>query len=326
MKRKSGGEPSRSLTGNEDVQSNNLGSQTKTTDGPPPAKRSKRQRGQNKHRPRAAKLALSSLLCPSLYQGDSSSTAVTCNFGEKCRYCHDCAQFLSQKPPDLGTSCYLFDTFGKCSFGLACRFGSVHMTSDGQNVTNEDRFDPNRADVTQNVISKSLQEKLRKRSLKLPKSEVFLKKFGSGRESNKVKNARESGEKGENQKETVAENRKEKESAFGSGLNSEVCHDVQSLAESVTQSFTETGNSSVQSFTETENSSVQSFTETEKSSAQSFTESGKESIQSCSESVNAEGGSFTDVGVVKTTGAVTDEDITRLRPAEKKPVKWCIYI
>ena len=158
--------------------------QPTTAGEPPPAKRRKKLRGQNKHRPRAAKVNHSDLLCPSLYEGRSSSR--TCQFGEKCRYSHNPAEFLAKKPPDIGESCYLFTTLGRCPYGLACRYGNSHMTSDGQNVINNDLFDSNRVETTRNIISKTLQEKLRKKKVDLPKSESFLCDFSRQIDGQKV--------------------------------------------------------------------------------------------------------------------------------------------
>ena len=95
---------------------------------PPPKKR----RGQNKHRPRS-KVPFSEQLCPMLSVGRE------CKFGtEKCRYTHNVAEYMRLKPPDLGNRCVLFDKYGKCPYGLACRFGSCHITPDHQNVTRKD--------------------------------------------------------------------------------------------------------------------------------------------------------------------------------------------
>lgn len=63
---------------------------------------------------------------------------------DKCSYSHDLSQFLSSKPPDIGDRCYLFDTYGFCSYGITCRFGDSHIDritcmnitrSDHQNTT-----------------------------------------------------------------------------------------------------------------------------------------------------------------------------------------------
>ena len=141
-------------------------------DQPPPAK--KRRRGQNKHRPRPATIPYSEMLCSYLY---SSSDTSACPFGEKCKNMHDIPSFMQSKPPDISETCYLFETYGKCTYGRACRFGSKHLTQDCQNIVNDKLYNPQRPDSTINVLSKSLQEKLRKRTIELVRSESYLKQL-----------------------------------------------------------------------------------------------------------------------------------------------------
>ena len=148
---------------------------------PPPAKRHKKERGQNKRRPRAAKVNHSEQLCPSLYEGSKAISSNSCRFGENCRYSHNCTEFLASKPPDIRDTCFLFTTLGRCPYGLACRYGNSHMTPDKQNMIDDSVYDPNRIDTTRNIVSKSLQQRLRKKNVDLPKSEHFLQEF------NKVK-------------------------------------------------------------------------------------------------------------------------------------------
>lgn len=153
--------------------------QTATNAGPPPEKRRKKERGQNKRRPRAAKVNHADQLCPSLYQGSESTSTASCHFGDKCRYCHNCAEFLANKAPDIRDSCFLFTTLGRCPYGLACRYGNSHMTTDQQNVTNDEVYDPDRVATTLNIVSRTLQEKLRKKKVELPKSDRFLCEFSA---------------------------------------------------------------------------------------------------------------------------------------------------
>ena len=70
------------------------------------------------------------------------------------------------------------------------------MTPDRQNVTDDDLFDPDRAQTTRNVISRSLQENLRKKKVQLLKSENFLRDFGREGEKEKKDGGRVEGEKG----------------------------------------------------------------------------------------------------------------------------------
>ena len=259
---------------------------TAANSGPPPTKKRKKERGQNKHRPRATRVNHSDQLCPSLYQGDQSNRS--CQFGDKCRYCHDCTEFLVKKSPDISDTCYLFTTRGKCPYGLACRYGNSHMTTDHQNMTDDDLFDPNRMETTINVISRTLQEKLRKKKVELPKSENFLRdKEGKkgGRQSGQRKKS-ELGEEeetggnvgGEREKEEVG-GREEEEERMGEGEN---------LSNGAT--------------------------DTEKAATDSEAQPKEETSEVC------EPGKTAAALLSPTTGAVTDEDIVRLRPEEKKKV------
>ena len=192
------------------------------------------------------------------------------------------------------------------------------MTSDQQNVTNEDLFDPNRVDTTRNIISKSLQEKLRKKKLQLPKSEKFLRECGhsagkgrDGKRQNWGGKDREDKARDDNGKKVEGENGGEvtgggEEGGKMVGERSEA-GDEELHSHSDVQCV-EKSTSSIQSFTETVNPSIQSFTEKDDSSIQSNTEPG---ITVTSQSEKA----------VPSSGALTDEDLIRLRPAEKKTVR-----
>ena len=313
-------------------------------DEPPPAKRRKKQRGQNKHRPRAAKISHSEMLCPSLYHGNppsSPSSSVppspACQFGERCRYCHDCATFLSTKPPDLGDHCYIFETFGRCPYGLACRYGNSHMTSDHRNVTNEDLFDPHRAETTINVISRSLQEKLRKKKLELPKSEAFLRTIGSATGKGGRSDVRERGGGG----------RRQVSGGGGGGAGEdnmqEITEDMQS---GNSEGIGEQSSTSVQTFT------AQEGTRRTEGDSTACASDGAQEVVGCegvgegvrdgevegedgeSGGMRVTGDSDTDmkvgmssgeegVGVAKTIGATTDEDLIRLQPSEKRKARIC---
>ena len=44
--------------------------------------------------------------------------------------------YLSRRPKDLHSTCYMFDIRGHCSYGLLCRFGQYHIDPiTGHNVT-----------------------------------------------------------------------------------------------------------------------------------------------------------------------------------------------
>lgn len=141
---------------------------------PPPGKRKKR--GQNKQRPRAI-IPYSQLLCPKLH---SAHGGEGCRYGDKCRYLHDVAKYMSVKPPDIGDRCYVYDTFGKCSYGAACRFALSHLTADFANVVNDALYDPDRPSPLTNAVPKGLQENLRKKRFAFPRSDAFMRKLKAG--------------------------------------------------------------------------------------------------------------------------------------------------
>ena len=147
---------------------------------PPPKKKS---RGQNKYRP-PVKIPYSSQLCPSFHIGSHKE----CSFGDKCRYLHDIPKFLRQKPPDISDECYLFNTFGYCPSGLACRYGNSHIKVDeGVSMINELIYQPDKGpNKVLNTIPRTLQEELRKRKVPFPRTSAFLKQLKLGNKDNSL--------------------------------------------------------------------------------------------------------------------------------------------
>ena len=94
---------------------------------------------------------------------------------DKCSYNHNLSLFLSSKPPDIGDRCYLFDTYGYCSYGITCRFGDSHIDrmtcmnitrSDHQNIITASSSSSTSGGNKQqqiNVLSKEVQLHLRKK-------------------------------------------------------------------------------------------------------------------------------------------------------------------
>uniref|UniRef100_UPI0037E7BE92 tRNA-dihydrouridine(47) synthase [NAD(P)(+)]-like n=1 Tax=Semicossyphus pulcher TaxID=241346 RepID=UPI0037E7BE92 len=133
---------------------------------------SKRQRGQNKSRPRMKSSAYDERrLCLSVIQDNRE-----CPFGDKCHFHHDVAEYMASKPADIGGSCYLYDTFGKCPYGLSCRFAKAHTTSDFKTMENAELIKTHEGRIAvKNSLTKDLQYCLRKRSVAFKKSEEYLK-------------------------------------------------------------------------------------------------------------------------------------------------------
>ncbi|XP_024920855.1 tRNA-dihydrouridine(47) synthase [NAD(P)(+)]-like isoform X2 [Cynoglossus semilaevis] len=144
----------------------------------------KRHRGQNKSRPHVK---------PNTYEEKRLCLSVVknnvCPFGDKCRFFHDVAEYMASKPADIGESCHLYDTFGKCSYGVSCRFANAHTTPDFKTMENKDLVAAweNRATV-RNSLNKELQTRLRKRSEPFTKSVEYLKmlsKYKDKKEQNR---------------------------------------------------------------------------------------------------------------------------------------------
>lgn len=86
---------------------------------------------------------------------------------------------MAVKPEDVGESCYLYDAYGKCRYGLSCRFAKAHTSSDLKNVVNEERVKAceGRTPV-RNILDKDLQNRLRKHLVAFKKSAEYLKTIG----------------------------------------------------------------------------------------------------------------------------------------------------
>ncbi|XP_040044371.2 tRNA-dihydrouridine(47) synthase [NAD(P)(+)]-like isoform X2 [Gasterosteus aculeatus] len=131
----------------------------------------KRMRGQNKSRPHTKPTAFDEKrLCLSVIQDKRE-----CPFGDKCQFQHDVAEYMATKPADIGESCYLYDTFGKCGYGLCCRFAKAHTTPDFKTMENAELVRANEGKSTvKNNLSKDLQIRLRKRSVTFNQSAEYL--------------------------------------------------------------------------------------------------------------------------------------------------------
>uniref|UniRef100_A0A7N4P9H3 tRNA-dihydrouridine(47) synthase [NAD(P)(+)] n=1 Tax=Sarcophilus harrisii TaxID=9305 RepID=A0A7N4P9H3_SARHA len=140
----------------------------------------RKARGQNKSRPHMKPTRYDDQrLCPSLIQ----ESAEKCFFGERCRFLHDVDTYLASKLPDLGDKCVLFETFGKCIYGVTCRFAGAHLGPQHQNLVKEELVKQWEGQkLTSNGLSKDLQHQLRKKKVQFDLSEKYLKQLSkSGR-------------------------------------------------------------------------------------------------------------------------------------------------
>ncbi|KAM7143188.1 tRNA-dihydrouridine(47) synthase [NAD(P)(+)]-like [Molossus nigricans] len=134
----------------------------------------KRARGQNKGRPHIKPTHYDkNRLCPSLVQ----ESAAKCLFGDRCRYLHDVSCYLETKPADLGPRCVLFETYGRCPYGVTCRFAGAHLGPKGQNLVQEEVV---QAPPVRNSLDKVLQQQLRKRKIHFERAEQALHQLGKG--------------------------------------------------------------------------------------------------------------------------------------------------
>ncbi|XP_066491400.1 tRNA-dihydrouridine(47) synthase [NAD(P)(+)]-like [Tiliqua scincoides] len=145
----------------------------------------KRARGQNKNRPCMKPMHYEKdRLCPSIVQ----EKADKCFFGSKCRFLHNVKEYLAMKPPDLGDSCVLFETFGKCIYGVTCRFAGAHFGEDCKNVVNVDLLKKWEGKlVVKNSLSKELQQQLRKKKVSFDRSNEYLRHLGKPNHSSDSK-------------------------------------------------------------------------------------------------------------------------------------------
>ncbi|KAM8986705.1 tRNA-dihydrouridine(47) synthase [NAD(P)(+)]-like isoform 1-T2 [Ara ararauna] len=148
----------------------------------------KRARGQNKSRPcMKPNHYEQNRLCPSVTQG----CADKCFFGLRCRFLHDVGEYMALKPPDLGPRCVLFETFGKCTYGVTCRFAQAHLGDGFRNIINTELAKQWEGKaLVRNNLSKELQHQLRKRKFSFRRAEEFLRALakprGDGRKGGKA--------------------------------------------------------------------------------------------------------------------------------------------
>ncbi|XP_061903620.1 tRNA-dihydrouridine(47) synthase [NAD(P)(+)]-like [Entelurus aequoreus] len=139
----------------------------------------KHLRGQYKFRPHKKPTTYDERrLCLSVIQDNRE-----CPFGDKCHFYHDVAAYLATKPADIGESCHIYNMYGKCTYGLTCRFAKAHTTTDFKTTENADMVKANEGrTAVKNSLSKELQNRLRKHSVEFRKSVEYLKTLPNNKE------------------------------------------------------------------------------------------------------------------------------------------------
>lgn len=144
----------------------------------------KKMRGMNKKRPRDAKVSLRERVCLPVLQGNNCPF-VAKGDDEQCPYNHDLTLLLRERPPDIAEVgiCPLFHRYGKCSFGVLCRFGSCHINlTTGENLSKDETRQP---DPVLNELTKETQWQLRKNTYPFKCKRHFeVKKTNDGNKPN----------------------------------------------------------------------------------------------------------------------------------------------
>ncbi|XP_078394589.1 tRNA-dihydrouridine(47) synthase [NAD(P)(+)]-like [Cetorhinus maximus] len=265
----------------------------------------KKARGQNKNRPhmKPKHYEHDQKLCTSVCQEPPRK----CYFGDKCRFLHDVSKYLESKPSDLGDHCYIYDTYGKCQYGITCRYAKSHIGPDNKNLVNEDLMKTwEKTVIVKNSLSKELQQVLRKKKFYFGKSEQYLSK------DNKFENQGDA-EKKITQSKCVEDNAVEMKLPIG-GSSTAVEENCSSVG---SQGNITTGPQSVSC---TENTLDNGHVSEEK---QKIVEIKETAVSSGTDTVIAKSvKNNKQVTSAKTLGVVTDEDIIKLRSCEKKQLNF----
>ncbi len=138
-----------------------------------PSRKKMRLKGRNKKRPVQKKVIPAQRLCPAIKEERH------CSFGDKCRFIHDVKKYMESKPNNLGDKCYMFETYGKCQFGITCLFGEKHINEDFKNIVNTELSSKLEGKPsTSNYLDKDLQHMLWKRCYDFSKANHIIKQIG----------------------------------------------------------------------------------------------------------------------------------------------------
>lgn len=166
-----------------------------------------KKRGQNKARPKTFKDDKENKPCPSIVTAESPEMLTACAY-KNCKYIHNPLDYLKSKPKDLGESCHLYNLRGRCPRGIACRFGSCHITPEGYNKVDLEKWQLWKED-TKNTIQPALQTLLQKRKYDFNFSEKLVKHMDT-RKKPTDKESTEKTESIEEIKDDTIENNTEK--------------------------------------------------------------------------------------------------------------------
>lgn len=155
----------------------NTEDEVKATDADKPIERRPKQkpRGQNKGRPKPLREALERRPCPTIVNVTEGSVPKQCQYNG-CKFIHDPLEFLKIKPSDIVNDdgkCYVFEMKGECPWGISCRYGSSHISTDGKNIIDSEKLSKWTGHKL-NSVSYDVLSKLQKRKYDLKKAENMV--------------------------------------------------------------------------------------------------------------------------------------------------------
>ena len=137
-----------------------------------PHKKKMKLKGRNKKRPRGNRQNVGAKLCMKIVHG------LECRFSDKCQYSHDIAAYVASKPADVSERCYVYDTYGRCPFGVMCLFSKRHVNENFVNVVNESLYDASKKTVANLLDNRGdLQTRLWKKRYDFTKANTVLKDY-----------------------------------------------------------------------------------------------------------------------------------------------------
>jgi hypothetical protein len=141
-----------------------------TKNGDEPTSKRPKLTGRNRKRPFEKRCLPSEKLCPNIAMNK------TCSFGERCKFSHDVAKFYKPLPTGTDTRCHVFESYGRCQFGITCIFAAHHTDESLKNIVNQELVDKfSGRTLIFNILSKDLQIRLRKREYDFSRANRALK-------------------------------------------------------------------------------------------------------------------------------------------------------
>ena len=168
-------------------------------DGGAKSKREKKNKGRNKNRPPPMKFTRQDRVCPVLVNVSEDENLPSCQH-PNCSFRHDLGSWVSEKPDDLGETCSVYEAYGRCRMGVACRFGKGHIVvsedPEGKTVV-KNKVDPEKwaacKDVKQelNHLPADLKNDLRKKNIDFKECDILVDRLFKEREEREKEKEKE---------------------------------------------------------------------------------------------------------------------------------------